>query len=220
MRPETINTMLKRRAGRLRVYVGLSLVLAALFMVSFSYISQLAQDRAAKEVQRALASSLEIVKEDSDPEQSDPGEPSGREYEIEVPRYSEGDPVGRIVSENKEIEAFFVMGTTEKSLSKGPGVFYGGPLPGQDGNTAIAGHRTSHGAPFKNIDKLKIGSSVLVETEYGTFKYVVTGSEIINPRDVRVLSDTTGADLTLIACHPLHSTKQRIVVTAQLKGSL
>lgn len=212
--------MQKRRAGRLRVYVGLSLVFAALFLVSFSYVERLAQDRDAKKVQRALASSLEIVKENRDPKQSVSGGSDDRGNEIEVPRYSEGDPVGRIFSENREIEAIFVMGTTEESLSKGPGVFYGGPLPGQDGNTAIAGHRTSHGAPFKNIDKLKTGTSVVVETEYGTFTYVVTGSEIIDPRDVRVLSDTTGADLTLIACHPLHSTKQRIVVTAQLKDSL
>jgi LPXTG-site transpeptidase (sortase) family protein len=203
--------------SRVRTASGALLVLIAVVAVVFNLTEARLEDKAAKEAQQALELSLNLAgrsENSSDPAVSDSSLPA---VSTSIPKYSEGEALGVITSEEGELDVVVVMGTSESSLSKGPGVFYGGALPGQRGNTSIAGHRTSHGAPFRDIDKLSVGEGITIKTEYGDFRYRVTGSEIINPKEVRVLSDKSGADLTLIACHPLNSTKQRIVVTAKME---
>jgi sortase A len=112
-----------------------------------------------------------------------------------------------------------VEGVSPSNLQDGPGHFPETPLPGQLGNSAIAGHRTSHGQPFHRIDQLEVGDEITVTTLAGTYIYVVTGQTIVSPNDyAKVIPtlDPTKATLTLTSCHPAHSTKQRIAVFAEL----
>ena len=101
-------------------------------------------------------------------------------------------------------------------LKKGPGHYPETPLPGQEGNAAIAGHRTTYGAPFNRIDELEPGDEIHVETIQGSFTYLVTEQLIVSPTQVDVLADKGDNRLTLTACHPKYSARQRIVVVAQL----
>lgn len=134
-------------------------------------------------------------------------------------------------------------GTAEKELSQGPGHYAGTALPGQPGNVGLAGHRVGKGSPFLDLDKLRPGDPIVVETVDSWFVYRVLGDvatgdfagdpsgvpgqEIVAPTDVGVLSPTpnasagaapTGSFLTLTTCHPRYSARQRLIIHAGLDG--
>jgi sortase A len=116
-----------------------------------------------------------------------------------------------------------VEGVGVPDLKKGPGHYPETPLPGQKGNAAIAGHRTTYGAPFNRIDELNPGDEIFVTTVQGEFRYVVKdtegdgdGHQIVAPSAVEVLEDKGDNRLTLTACHPKLSARQRIFVVAEL----
>lgn len=139
-----------------------------------------------------------------------------------------GDPVGRIDIPAIGLSKAFVEGVDRDVLRQGPGHYPGTALPGHPGNTAIAGHRTTHGAPFYHLDELAPGDEIVVSTAEGEFHYLVDGHPdddgatvghlIVTPDDVGVLADAGDNRLTLTACHPRYSARQRIVVTAHLVG--
>jgi sortase A len=138
-----------------------------------------------------------------------------------------GDTMGRIVIPAIGVDKYVVHGVRRADLRRGPGHFPETPMPGQAGNAAIAGHRTTYGAPFGDLDRLTPGDEILVETLQGTFRYEVmahpgpdgteVGHHIVDPYEGVVVLDDHGDDrLTLTACHPRYSAAQRIVVTARL----
>jgi len=137
----------------------------------------------------------------------------------------EGEPVGIITIDKIELQRVIVEGVSKQDLKKGPGHYPGTPLPGQAGNSAIAGHRTTYGAPFNRIDELVPGDEITVTTPQGEFVYVVIpapGSTeqawyTVAPSQVEVLADVGDNRLTLTACHPKYSAKERIIVHATLK---
>jgi sortase A len=112
-----------------------------------------------------------------------------------------------------------IEGTNTSDLQQGPGHYTGTPLPGEAGNAAIAGHRTTYGAPFYDLDELKPGDPIYVQTIQGSFSYSVTGSQVVNPSDSEVVADTTGNELTLTTCNPRFSASTRLVVHAVLSGN-
>nr|MBA3309269.1 class E sortase [Nocardioidaceae bacterium] len=109
-------------------------------------------------------------------------------------------------------------GVGRDDLKRGPGHYPQTPLPGQLGNAAIAGHRTTYGEPFADIDQMLAGDKITVTTPAGTFTYLVDESRIVAPSDGYVLDtvDEDVARLTLTSCHPRYSASQRIVVSAEL----
>jgi sortase A len=134
-----------------------------------------------------------------------------------------GDPVARLDIPAIGIDGKIVLeGITPDDLTQGPGHFPETPLPGQYGNAAIAGHRTTHGQPFYRIDELAPGDDIVVTTLAGRYTYVVTGTVIVGPDDyaqVIPTTDPTRATLVLTSCHPRFSARQRIVVAADLDPS-
>ena len=111
-----------------------------------------------------------------------------------------------------------VQGTDTDSLRKGPGHYPATSFPGEGGTVAIAGHRTTYGAPFNQIDKLKPGDEIVLDMPYGKFTYAVQKTKIVDPTDLAVVDRVPGAEqLVLSACHPLYSASQRIIVFARLK---
>ncbi|HEV7888635.1 MAG TPA: class E sortase [Acidimicrobiales bacterium] len=128
----------------------------------------------------------------------------------------EGDPVAIIDIPKINVHKTVVEGVGLPDLKKGPGHYPGTPLPGQKGNAAIAGHRTTYGAPFNRVDELKPGDTINVQTVQGKFRYIVKETQIVRPTQVEVLDDKGDNRLTLTACHPKYSAKQRIVVVAEL----
>ena len=110
------------------------------------------------------------------------------------------------------------QGISLTTLDRGPGHWPGTAMPGQFGNAVIAGHRTSHAKPFRNLDQLVPGDQVIFDTADGHFVYEVTGTEIVTPDDLWIINQTPGYTATLFACHPVGSTKERIVVHLQLSS--
>ncbi len=131
----------------------------------------------------------------------------------------QGEPLAKITIESIGLDKIVIEGVRTSDLEDGPGHFPETPLPGQYGNSAIAGHRTTHGQPFNRIDEVQVGDDVVVETIVGRYTYVVTGQLIVSPNDYQLVIptlDPTTATLTLTSCHPKFSARQRIVVTAVL----
>ena len=113
-----------------------------------------------------------------------------------------------------------VQGISRDDLRKGPGHYPDSPNPGQVGNSAIAGHRTTYGAPFGDLDQLEVGDRIFVRTVQGSFTYVVFDARhIVAPTDVSVLDPDPAhsAVLTLTTCNPKYSAAQRLVVRAALE---
>lgn len=109
-----------------------------------------------------------------------------------------------------------VEGTNVDDLKRGPGHYEGTPLPGQPGNAAIAGHRTTYGAPFGALDDLVAGDEIRVSTRQGSFRYLVSKKSVVSPESVEVLNQTRDNRLTLTTCHPRYSAAQRLIIVATL----
>jgi sortase A len=127
-----------------------------------------------------------------------------------------GAGVAQIEIPSIDVKKFVVEGVGVEDLKQGPGHYPGTPLPGEKGNAAIAGHRTTYGAPFRDIDALRKGDSVRVEMPYATIRYRVEGHRIVDPSDLGVLRRVGHDRLILSACHPRFSANQRIVVFARV----
>lgn len=137
-----------------------------------------------------------------------------------------------------------VEGTSQVQLAQGPGHYIGTAMPGEQGNAAFAGHRVGRGSPFLDLDKLRPGDPIVVETGDAWFVYRVLGDpatgdfdtdpsgipgrEIVLPTYLAAISPTpdgpadgpaTGAYLTLTTCHPKFSARQRMVIHARLDGA-
>lgn len=105
-------------------------------------------------------------------------------------------------------------------VDHGPGHWPGSAVPGQLGNAVFAGHRVTHSHPFRNLDQMAPDDEIVFSTRHGVFTYRVTALEIVSNRDTWIVKPTPEATLTLFACHPPGSAKQRIVVRGILTSSL
>jgi sortase A len=114
------------------------------------------------------------------------------------------------------VEKAVVEGVGVPDLKKGPGHYPTTPLPGQPGNAAIAGHRTTYGAPFYRLDELTPGDRIEVTTHQGEFTYRVRETHIVKPSQREVLDPSPDNILTLTTCNPRFSASQRMVVVAGL----
>ncbi len=130
-----------------------------------------------------------------------------------------GDAAGTIKIERIKLDKVIVHGSDPESLRKAPGIYDDVPFPGMPGTTAIAGHRTTYGAPFRKVDKIRRGDDVVIEMPYGTFTYEVEKTQIVKPTALEVIRRVSYDRLVLSACHPLYSAAKRIIVFARLVGA-
>ena len=128
-----------------------------------------------------------------------------------------GKALGRLTVKRLGLKTVFVQGTRwRQDLSEGPGHYPETSLPGVGRTMAIAGHRTTFGAPFRHIDSLRRGDAITVTMPYATFRYEVFKHEIVDSDDWSVIRDRGFDTLVLSACHPLYSAAQRWIVYARL----
>lgn len=131
-------------------------------------------------------------------------------------RLENGKPMGRIEIPSIDVEYAVIEGTDEGDLQKGPGHYPTTGLPGQGRTIGVAGHRTTYGAPFNQIDGIEVGDEITIEMPYADFTYTVTDTRIVEPTDVHIVDDLGRERLVLTACHPLYSAAQRYAVFADL----
>lgn len=136
----------------------------------------------------------------------------------EAGRTSIGDPIGRIEAPTVGIRFAVVEGDGADELTKGPGHYPGTAFPGQGRTVAIAGHRTTYLAPFRNLDDLRPGDPITMTMPYGIVTYRVERTRIVDPDDVWIADDANRERLVLSACEPLYSAAHRIVVFAKRTG--
>lgn len=154
----------------------------------------------------------------------DPEALSEEEIALLTPR--QGEVLGSIEIPDIDLTRNIVQGIRRNDLRQGPGHYPDTPLPGQPGNVAIAGHRSTYGEPFRDLHLLVPGDLIKVTTFQGDSYYQVmahtneegeeVGHFIVDPSQTEVLDDYGDNRLTLTACHPYRSARQRIIVTAEL----
>jgi len=132
-------------------------------------------------------------------------------------RTRDGDALARLRIPRLGLDAVVVRGTRPDDLQHAPGLFDAARLPGERGTALIAGHRTTYGAPFHDVDKLDPGDRIQLSMPYGRFDYRVERTRIVPPTAVWVTNRVGYDRLVLSACHPLYSAAQRIIVFARLE---
>lgn len=138
-------------------------------------------------------------------------------------RVGDAQPLTRIIIPAMKTDTIVVEGTSNKALNTGAGHYPNTPLPGEPGNVAIAGHRTTYGKPFANLEILKQGDKVILETPFAKHTYeVVAGFGghqnpwVVAANDWSVAEQVPESMLTLTTCHPRGSDRQRLVARAKL----
>src|ERR1700693_476278 len=123
-----------------------------------------------------------------------------------------GDAVAKLIIPRLDAELYVVEGDGDGELLRGPGHMAGTPMPGQDGNCIIAGHRDTHFRVLKDIRK---GDAIVLQTGAGQYTYRVSGTQVVLPSNIASLKPTPDAELHLITCYPFYylgSAPKRFVV--------
>jgi sortase A len=129
-----------------------------------------------------------------------------------------GAPLGRIVIPAIKVDVVAIEGVGKSDLREGPGHWPETPLPGQGGNFVVSGHRTTYGAPFFKLDRLKAGDEIDLLLPYVSARYAVTQVVIVAPSQTDVVAQRGVEELSLATCNPIYSASQRLVVKAKMVG--
>jgi sortase A len=204
-----------RGLGWLFISVG---VLVLLYLVYSLLYTNRATDQAQRDLGEQWSLELpgdgELASEGEDGEVPPP-DPGTAVAALEFRRPGESAPLVH----RKPL--YVVQGVTLTDLQRGPGHYPGTAMPGDKGNFAVAGHRTTYGAPFFNLDQLRRGDEVVVTARNGKrYVYTVRRQQVVSPRDTWVLApdplERGRKTLTLTTCNPRFSNAQRLIVFAEL----
>jgi sortase A len=193
----------RRGARRALTAAAAALIVAAVGMLAYPVFTDLYHDSLQGKLARELAS------------------PATRAAYLDGDVRS-GQSLTRIVIPKIGVNFVVVQGTDTKDLESGAGHYPETPLPCQEGDVAIAGHRTTFGKPFANIDRLGPGDRIILTTPLGSCTYVVAARPfVVLPDDWQVVANTPGQyELTLTACDPKGSASHRIVVKALMLAAV
>jgi sortase A len=176
--------------------ISIGLVVVGVAVIGYPFWTNLWQDRLQERLSRQLSSRQLADK-------------------YRAHRVATGDSLTRIKIPALGVDMVVVEGTTDSALKAGAGHYPSSPLPCEAGNVAIAGHRTTYGKPFANLDQLKAGDTIELDTPIGGCVYHLAQTPfVVSPTDVSVLASTTVRSLTLTTCNPKGSAAQRLVVRA------
>ena len=198
--------------GRVILVAG---VLVLLFIPYLLWGTGLITARAQSDLRQQFAAAQRAHHDPSTPPTPTPGS-SAPVVAPNIPAPAPGGPVGVLSIPKIGLSMVVVEGTDADQLRSGPGHYPGTPLPGEAGNVAIAGHRTTYLHPFYNLDALAPGDAINILTVQGLFVYHVISSQAVDPTDVAVVAPTPTPMLTLTTCNPRYSASQRLVVQAAL----
>ena len=205
------------RLALILILVGAILVLRPLGQWMYAYVEQYRLGLAAEDEdpvmewgETELPSEPTPDDEDGEEDETPPEEPP-RQWE-----YEPGDVVGRILIPKLEVDALVVYGTDLSLLARAPGIYPQGSLPGEEGNLAIAGHRTTYGAWFRHIDQMEAGDQVIFIHEGTQYIYQTERVFTVASNDWTVIHPTDYQAVTLTSCHPPGSARERIILRGRL----
>ena len=208
----------RHHSGWFRFFTWLEVIgaIMILFVVWQLWGTSIAQGRA----QDQLKAQFDALRAHHHPPKATAAGPSLITAGVRLPAPPDGSVVAELQIPAIGVDQYVVEGTTTDDLSKGPGHYTGTAAPGQAGNVAIAGHRTTHGAPFNRLGDLRKGDRIILTTTSGeTLTYVVAGTPgAVSPGDVSVLNYFGDNRITLTTCNPEFSSTQRLIAVGELKG--
>ena len=196
-----------RGAGKTLIATG---VLLLLFVAYQLWGTGLAYDRAQKSLRSDFANRLA-----AGPPPTTAPEPGAAPTTTAVEPVADG-ALAIMKIPKIGVDQVIREGVGVEDLKDGPGHYPGTALPGEVGTSAIAGHRTTYGAPFNRLDELDVGDPIEVTTMKGIFRYEVMEELIVDPDAVWVLDDTPDGRLTLTTCNPKYSAAERLIIVAKL----
>lgn len=203
-----------RTVGELLVTAG---VLIGLFLLWQLWWTDVVAEREQAQEVAALSELFETVETAADPQESTEPPPAGDAFAVlHIPRF--GGDFARPVIEDTGLDV----------LERGVGHYVGTAMPGEIGNFAVAGHRTTYGKPFNRIHELEPGDPIVVETATAYIVYLVDDHAIVRPTQTDVIAavpgepglEPTEAWLTMTSCHPMFSARERYVVHARLSETV
>lgn len=228
--------ILVRTAGELMITSGgLVLLFLVWQLVWTDVVADRSQSRTADALVEQWDADLQAAP-DGDPPLGGPGDArtaaSGDETAAAVEPVlsalpSEAFAVLRVPEFGDDYAVPVLEGTTAEVLKEGIGRYTGSADAGEVGNFALAGHRTTYGAPFNPIAELDLGDPIVVETADAYVVYRVVDTLIVDPSEVSVIAPVPGrpgetptqAYLTMTSCHPMYSARQRYIVHAVLEST-
>ncbi|MTI67174.1 MAG: class E sortase [Firmicutes bacterium] len=209
------NNFLKIKKGSILIILGIILILISLYNINKWKIIQndllskevIDEKKDKKVIKRELRNNISIKKVE---------EKIDVEFKLSRKDYKDG--LMKIYIPKIDVKAAIISGTSVNDLKKGPGLYEKSPLPWKEkGNVCIAGHRTTYGAWFRNVDKLKKGDKIILKINNTNFSYEVEKVFIVEKNDWSVTESIGYNAITLTACHPLNTSKQRIIVRGKQK---
>lgn len=196
-RRRSVGTRIVRGAGWALITAG---VLVALFVVYELFVTDLITARHQDALRDDLARRFRVT---------------GPQADRQIP--GRGVTILRIP--RMGLDSVVVEGVGLEDLQKGPGHYPRTPLPGEEGNVGIAGHRTTYGKPFWSLDELRPGDEIFLVTREGEYVYEVRWTRVVLPSQTEVLDPTSRPALTLTTCEPRFSAARRLIVRAvQVRG--
>ncbi|MGH9179290.1 MAG: sortase [Acidimicrobiales bacterium] len=195
-----INFLRRSRAARFGLSaLSVALLCTAIGLLGYPVYTNFYQSRVQSKLEKQIASPEHVER-------------------YKARKLEDGDALTRIKIPALDVDVVVVEGTSASALRAGAGHYPKTPLPCEAGNVAIAGHRTTYGRPFSNIDRLKPGDTVTLETPIGSCTYELSREPyIVVPTDFSVVAnDPSSSTLTLTTCHPKGSAKERLIVKATL----
>jgi sortase A len=117
------------------------------------------------------------------------------------PAIKPGDVLGRLDIPRLGLSVAVLQGTGSRMLRRGTGHIEGTPLPGDAGNSGIAGHRDTF---FRGLKDIRKNDEIQFQTPTGLFRYEVEWAKVVAPDDLSVLAPSTESALTLVTCYPFY----------------
>jgi sortase A len=199
-----------RRLALLMTWVGATLVLTSASAVFLSKYAQRQERRAWSELYPSPSNIGSNSFKRSSPRQSTPGDVKAQ------PSAETGPAFARLYFPRLDREVFVFAGDTASNLSKGPAWLPTTGVPGQAGNSVIAGHRDTH---FRFLKDVRKGDEITLHVPPNLFRYRIRSLQVVEPSNVRLLAPDSRPVLTLVTCYPftyVGLAPRRFIVRAEL----
>lgn len=189
--------------------LGLFFILIGIIIISYTFYAKYKTTLNQDKLLKNYTQQIKNHKEKSKPTKSD----SKDDTYLNI----KSDTIGILIIPKIDLEVTIGEGTDMDTLRYAVGHFKDTAMPGENGNFALAGHRSyTYGQYFNRLDEVKIGDTIIVKTINGTYKYKVYNTKVVLPEQVDVLNATKTPTMTLITCTPIRIATHRLIISAKL----
>jgi sortase A len=189
--------------------LGLFFILIGIIIISYTFYAKYKTTQSQDKLLKNYTQQIKNYKEEAKSTKSN--NKDNTSYNIK------SGTIGILIIPKIDLEVTIGEGTDMDTLRYAVGHFKDTAMPGENGNFALAGHRSyTYGQYFNRLDEVKIGDTIIVKTINGTYKYKVYNTKVVLPEQVDVLNATKTPTMTLITCTPIRIATHRLIISAKL----